>query len=980
MARSASIVIALYNVNSNSLFIFKRNNMEYSSFLQHKSLGGHWCVSTAAARIIFQLLMSGPDHGLVRIAAVTARYPIQTLLLFTMATFSAVSILASQCTESEFWNTHIIPRRPAILLSPLKTTHLLGWTKVRLHQVVWDVSKLSQSDKDIALDDHVQDWMNAVQTSWVVGPPLSPYFTGYGLPLEFNWKDLCLKQDNASSQCIPVSVVATLSNDSIIPITFDSSSSILKNIGDESIKTFTWIWTLNVTDSYFAETAWIWARYILTIPPSHHTSLVKPFARNNFAWFEMRTDLNTSHLHPIPSTHLNTDDHSESRLKRFIMMLNRLIAHATLVIERADPWEAWVVISAYILAFITILGVYFWLRRCGSQFTLFIMTLLCAISAFVFSLLTVSALGVLAHPHLILEAMPFLVISAGLRTSTRVIRAVMTCTGERIRNGSIKMTDDIISSLLNDLHQVSSSVFRTYSIRFGLLAIVYISGIHGLANVAIMAGFALFYHYLLLFSVFPAILMLKLMVMRIRVSKSTELNHFQGIKRVRKHNQSIQRQWWNALFVWIDDSFQRITTSFLTLLSNHSVVANHVSLTIPSDECTNQASVWEEDVFDPSVARLKLLLGILFVATQVMSMTASYHRAHAIPVNSQIGFEVELQSDLLIMDYLSKLNDKDGPLCVEIPTPIVFSSNFHKWLLFPFFMLILRSYSQEWLKLTAANMRDFLVSEMVSIRIFFEGIDHITVRILFLALAVVIGFVIVLKRFFIEPKTMSIKSNDVKAHSKGRQSVSLTSKTASVTPKLVLNEGIAAMADSEVVNMMNAGKLPIYALESRLGDPKRAAIVRKMFVSGKMSKDISNLPTEGYNYADIFGKNCENVIGYTNIPVGVVGPHLIDEAEYFVPMATTEGALIASTSRGCKAIFAAGGARTVITADAMTRAPVVRFPDIESAAKCKRWLEDDIGWSLMTDAFRESSRFAKLQSVYFAYNLFNGLDSSYNGW
>merc|ERR1711915_1029576 len=89
---------------------------------------------------------------------------------------------------------------------------------------------------------------------------------------------------------------------------------------------------------------------------------------------------------------------------------------------------------------------------------------------------------------------------------------------------------------------------------------------------------------------------------------------------------------------------------------------------------------------------------------------------------------------------------------------------------------------------------------------------------------------------------------------------------------------------------------------------------------------------------------------------GVAGPLLLDELEYMVPMSTTEGCLVASTNRGCKAIHMSGGAISVLLRDGMTRAPVVRFATAKRAADPK----NSENLSLI---FNRTSRFARLQGL-----------------
>lgn len=92
-----------------------------------------------------------------------------------------------------------------------------------------------------------------------------------------------------------------------------------------------------------------------------------------------------------------------------------------------------------------------------------------------------------------------------------------------------------------------------------------------------------------------------------------------------------------------------------------------------------------------------------------------------------------------------------------------------------------------------------------------------------------------------------------------------------------------------------------------------------------------------------YANNTENYVGTVKYPVGIVGPLKVNgeyaKKEYYVPMATHEGALLASYSRGAKAITAAGGATTRIKTHSMLRAPVFIFERIADAHEFYRFVK-----------------------------------------
>ncbi|KAK4423998.1 3-hydroxy-3-methylglutaryl-coenzyme A reductase [Sesamum alatum] len=174
---------------------------------------------------------------------------------------------------------------------------------------------------------------------------------------------------------------------------------------------------------------------------------------------------------------------------------------------------------------------------------------------------------------------------------------------------------------------------------------------------------------------------------------------------------------------------------------------------------------------------------------------------------------------------------------------------------------------------------------------------------------------------------------------------------------------LSSNEDEEIVKSVVEGKTPSYALESKLGDCHRAAAIRREALQRTTGKSLSGLPLDGFDYDAILGQCCEMPVGYVQIPVGIAGPLLLDGKEFSVPMATTEGCLVASTNRGCKAIYASGGAISSLLRDGMTRAPVVRFGTAKRAAELKFFLEDPLNFETLSLVFNSSSRFGRLQSI-----------------
>ena len=149
----------------------------------------------------------------------------------------------------------------------------------------------------------------------------------------------------------------------------------------------------------------------------------------------------------------------------------------------------------------------------------------------------------------------------------------------------------------------------------------------------------------------------------------------------------------------------------------------------------------------------------------------------------------------------------------------------------------------------------------------------------------------------------------------------------------------AALADR-----VRDGELRLYELEDH-ADAATAAAARRQLLTAETEADLDTVGAYAFDAADAEA-NIENMIGAAQIPMGVVGPVPVDgeaaEGDEYLPLATTEGALVASVNRGCAAIRTAGGATARVLKNAMTRAPVFRVADVAEASEVASWVRANV--------------------------------------
>jgi hydroxymethylglutaryl-CoA reductase (NADPH) len=147
----------------------------------------------------------------------------------------------------------------------------------------------------------------------------------------------------------------------------------------------------------------------------------------------------------------------------------------------------------------------------------------------------------------------------------------------------------------------------------------------------------------------------------------------------------------------------------------------------------------------------------------------------------------------------------------------------------------------------------------------------------------------------------------------------------------------------QIVSDVKKGQAKMHHLDRERGVDE-AISIRQKVVKEVTDSQIQTISDFSMDASQAALKNCENMIGATQVPLGVAGPLRIDgeyaKGEYMFPLATTEGVLVAAVNRGCRASMLSGGVKTLIRPRGITRAPVFKVESIRDGQKFIRWVEE----------------------------------------
>lgn len=159
---------------------------------------------------------------------------------------------------------------------------------------------------------------------------------------------------------------------------------------------------------------------------------------------------------------------------------------------------------------------------------------------------------------------------------------------------------------------------------------------------------------------------------------------------------------------------------------------------------------------------------------------------------------------------------------------------------------------------------------------------------------------------------------------------------------------------------------------------------RRQFVSEHTGAELNHVGQYSFDPKVLPG-NIEHFSGVAQVPIGFAGPLLVNgehaQGEFYVPLATTEGTLVASYNRGMRLLRECGGVLTTISEDMMQRAPVFIFANGREARDFKEWVLKPETFAKLKEVSECTTSVGKLKSiedyisnnfVYLRFNFYTG--------
>ena len=672
------------------------------------------------------------------------------------------------------------------------------------------------------------------------------------------------------------------------------------------------------------------------------------------------------------------------------------------LLKHAETLDIIIMVLGYISMHLTFVSLFVSMRRMGSHFWLFATTLFNSVFAFLFGLIITTKMGVPVNMILLSEGLPFLVVTIGFEKTIVLTKAVLSASldtrrpqpQDSPRAGTDEKRGVSLTSIQHAVQIAISEkgyeIVRDYAIEICILVAGAASGVQGgLQQFCFLASWILFFDCILLFTFYTAILSIKLEINRIkRYVALRQALEDDGVNR-RVAEQVAESDDWRKeakdgggeTYIFGRKVKDSSVPKFKVLMVSGFIIINILNF------CTISFRGGKSNADPPSVNGLSSVITsppmdpfkVASNGLDYIFESAKVHdQATVVTVLTPIKYELEYpsihyahsnksdQGKGIVDDDFSEYGMSGrmvDSLLKSLEDPIL-----SKWIIVALVMsVVLNGYlfnAARWsvkepLELPphhAVNPVELNRAEQ-----FNNGGTTPSIRLTNN------------ERF--PPLTPSSTDDEdevlvMSKRSDSQADTQIMRRTQAQMEQLLQEKRAYDLTDKELVELSLQGKIPGYSLERVLQNTTRAVKIRRAILSRTAATaettsllERSKLPYEHYNWDLVLGACCENVIGYLPLPLGVAGPIVIDGQSFFLPMATTEGVLVASTNRGCKAINSGGGAVTVLTGDGMTRGPCIAFETLERTGAAKVWLDSKVGQETMTKAFNSTSRFARLQSI-----------------